>query len=93
MLAGELGADYVLFGEPERDGQRPRFEAVLERVGWWAQVLTIPCVGYAANLDEVAALAQTGADFVAVDETIWRDTHKLAAALGALSRRVAEPAR
>src|SRR5205085_2456873 len=41
MLAGELGADYVLFGEPEREGGRPRFEAVLERVEWWAQVLTI----------------------------------------------------
>ena len=93
MLAGELGADYVLFGEPERDGQRPRFEAVLERVGWWAQVLTIPCVGYAANLDEVEALAQAGADFVAVDETIWRDARNLAAALDALTLRVAEPAR
>jgi thiamine-phosphate pyrophosphorylase len=93
MLAGEFGADYVMFGEPDRDGQRPSVEAVLERVSWWADVLTIPCVGYAANLDEVAALAQAGADFVAVHETIWRDTHKLAAALDALNQRVAEPAR
>src|SRR5437868_13129968 len=38
MLAGELGADYVIFGEPDRDGQRPRFETVLERVEWWSEV-------------------------------------------------------
>ena len=38
MLAGESGADYVMFGEPDRDGHRPRFEAVLERVAWWAEV-------------------------------------------------------
>src|SRR3954471_11062141 len=60
MLAGELGADYVIFGEPDRAGQRPGFEAVLERVSWWAEVLTIPCVGYAASLDEAEALARTG---------------------------------
>ena len=66
---------------------------MLERVSWWAEVLTIPCVGYAANLDEVEALAQAGADFVAVDETVWRDTRTLASAIGALTQRVAEPAR
>ena len=49
MVAGESGADYVMFGEPDSDGRRPGFEAVLERVAWWAEVLTIPCVGYAAH--------------------------------------------
>jgi thiamine-phosphate pyrophosphorylase len=93
MLAAELGADYVMFGEPDRAGVRPSFVAVLERCSWWADVLTIPCVGYAANLDEVAALAAAGADFVAADATIWRDPRALAAALDALRERVAEPAR
>ncbi len=93
MLAAESGADYVMFGEPDREGRRPGFEAVQERVAWWSEVLTIPCVGYAANLDETAALAQAGADFVALDENIWRDARKLSAAVDALTRRVAEPAR
>ena len=44
-----------------------------ERVAWWAEVLTIPCVGYAASLDEVEALARAGADFVAIGESIWRE--------------------
>lgn len=93
MLAAESGADYVMFGEPDRAGHRPGFAAVLERVSWWAEVLTIPCVGYAANLDDVQALAAAGADFVAAGETIWRDPRMLAAAIDVLSERVAEPAR
>ena len=31
MTAGELGADYVLFGEPDAKGQRPSMEAIAER--------------------------------------------------------------
>src|SRR5947207_15047353 len=93
MLAAESGADYVMFGEPDRYGQRPGFEAVLERVSWWAETLTIPCVGYAASLDEVEALARAGADFVAIDDSIWRDTRTLASAIDALAQGVVEPAR
>jgi thiamine-phosphate pyrophosphorylase len=89
MFAGESGADYVMFGEADHDGHRPRFAAVLERVAWWAEVMTIPCVGYAAEPDEVAPLAQAGADFIALDASIWRG--HLRAAIDALTR-VAEPA-
>src|SRR5207302_8134253 len=38
MRAGEGGADYVLFGEPDRAGRRPSFDAVAERLAWWAEV-------------------------------------------------------
>jgi thiamine-phosphate pyrophosphorylase len=78
MLAGEAGADYVLFGEPDRTGRRPPFEVVVEHLTWWAELLELPCVGYAASLDEIVPLAQTGADFIAVGEWIW--THPLGAA-------------
>src|SRR2546423_9331114 len=70
MLAAESGADYVMFGEPDKDGRRPGFEAVLDRVGWWAEGLTIPCVAYAATLHEVRAPASAGADFVAIGANI-----------------------
>ena len=80
MLAGEAGADYVMFGEPDADGRRPSFDAILERVAWWTETLTIPCVGYAANLDEGEALAGAGADFIALGENIWRDARAVAAA-------------
>jgi thiamine-phosphate pyrophosphorylase len=71
MTAGERGADYVMFGEPESDGRRPAFAAVLDRVAWWAELFEVPCVGWAMNLDEVAALAAAGADFVAIGDAVW----------------------
>jgi thiamine-phosphate pyrophosphorylase len=71
MLAGEAGADYVMFGEPDRTGRRPSFEELLERLTWWAELLEIPCVGYAAGTDEVTPLSRTGADFIALGDWIW----------------------
>ncbi|MFT0862639.1 thiamine phosphate synthase, partial [Ancylobacter sp. G4_0304] len=68
MTAGELGADYVMFGEPDLAGRRPPFEATLERADWWAQLFELPCVAYARTLEEVEALVDVGADFVAVDD-------------------------
>ena len=70
MLAGEAGADYVMFGEPDAAQRRPSFAAILDRIAWWAELFEVPCVGYAANAEEVAPLAATGADFVALGEWV-----------------------
>jgi thiamine-phosphate pyrophosphorylase len=67
MLAAEKGADYVMFGEADAEGRRPGFDAIVERVAWWAELFEPPCVAFAADVDEVAALAAAGADFVAID--------------------------
>lgn len=85
MLAAEAGADYVMFGDPGKDGRRPGFDAVLDRVAWWAEVFQPPCVGFAADLHEVLPLAQAGADFIALGEFVFAsarpaDTVKAAAA-------------
>jgi thiamine-phosphate pyrophosphorylase len=71
MLAGEAGADYVMFGEPGRVGRRSNFEDVQERLIWWAELFEIPCVAFAAGDDEVAPLSRTGADFIALGEWLW----------------------
>ncbi len=81
MLAAESGADYVMFGEPDESNTRPSFDAILERVSWWAEVFQIPCVAYAASADEVAPLAQAGADFVAVGDFIFSDPRGVARAV------------
>jgi len=81
MLAGERGADYVLFGEPDAQGRRPSLDAIVERIAWWAEIFTTPCVGFAASLAEIAPLAAAGADFVAVGDFIWVDPRGPAAAL------------
>jgi thiamine-phosphate pyrophosphorylase len=88
MVAGERGADYVMFGEPDPVGRRPAFVAVLDRVAWWAQVFEIPCVGWAMNLDEVAALAGAGADFVAIADAVWTDPQGPGAAVVAAAARL-----
>jgi len=86
MLAGEANADYVMFGEPDRHGRRPPFAAVIERVNWWAEVFEVPCVGYAQNLDEVAALKQAGSDFIALGDWIWTRKETPAALIAAASK-------
>jgi len=73
MLAGESGADYVMFGEVGREGKTPPFPAVEERVKWWADLVEVPCVGYAGSIGEVAALVRAGADFVALGDWLWTD--------------------
>jgi thiamine-phosphate pyrophosphorylase len=81
MFVAEHGADYVLFGEPEENGERPSFDAITERIAWWAEVFEIPCVGYAASCDEIAPLVSAGADFVAVGDFIWTDARGVVAAV------------
>jgi thiamine-phosphate pyrophosphorylase len=88
MLAAERGADYVMFGEPDADGRRPSFDAVVERIEWWAEVFAVPCVGFAATFEEIATLSAAGADFVAAGDCIWNDARGAAAALNAAAGRL-----
>ena len=91
MLAGEADADYVMFGDPDRAGRRPPFAAVAERVAWWAELFEIPCVGYAASLDEVEPLVHAKADFVALGDWIWTQTEPAAAVIASAAERLALP--
>lgn len=94
MAAAEAGADYVMFGEP-LDGERPAFDAIEERVGWWAEVFEAPCVAFAASADEVEALVKAGADFIAIgnsfDDWVWRDPQGIAATITEAARRLHMP--
>jgi thiamine-phosphate pyrophosphorylase len=81
MTAGEAGADYVLFGEPDAHGQRPSIDAISERLQWWAELFEPPCVGFAASIAEAGEFAAAGADFVLVGDFIWADPRGAAAAL------------
>jgi thiamine-phosphate pyrophosphorylase len=91
MLAAETGADYVMFGDPDRRGHRPPFETIEERIMWWAELVEIPCIGYAAQADEVRPLARAGADFVALGDWIWTDPNGAAAAVASAAKSLAEP--
>jgi thiamine-phosphate pyrophosphorylase len=88
MEAAEAGADYVMFGEPDAAGRRPSFDAVIDRVEWWAEVFEIPCVAYAARLEEISTLAGAGADFIAVGEAVFDDPRGISAALADAAARL-----
>jgi thiamine-phosphate pyrophosphorylase len=71
MIAGELGADYVMFGEPSRSGPNTELRSLTERVGWWSEIFETACVAYADTIAAAGALADAGADFVALGQAIW----------------------
>ena len=83
MSAAEGGADYVMFGEPDEQGERPGFEAVLERVTWWAEVFESPCVAYAGSLEEIVRLVDAGADFIALGDWLWNDPQNITRTIAA----------
>jgi thiamine-phosphate pyrophosphorylase len=88
MTAGEAGADYVMFGDPDEAGNRVSFDAIIDRVGWWAEVFEVPCVAYAARLEEIDALAAAGADFVAIGAAAFDDPRGLKTALAEAAARL-----
>ncbi len=90
MSAGEAGADYVLFGEPDARAQRPSPEAIAERLQWWAELFEPPCIGYAGSREEAHEFAAAGADFVLVGDFIWADPRGPAAALSEIEQAIAQ---
>ncbi len=91
MLAAELGADYVMFGEPDAAGKRPSFEAIVERVAWWAEIFEIPCVAFAETADQASALARAGADFIALSDAVWSDPERVETVITEAAARISAP--
>lgn len=80
MTAGEQNVDYVLFGDPGKAGEVPA-DAVAERLAWWAEIFTTPCVGQVDQLQHLAPLASTDADFIAFGGFVWTHPEGPAAAI------------
>ena len=74
MEAGEAGADYVAFGAfyPSETKDPPEM-AGLDILEWWQALMEIPCVAIGGITTENGeALAQAGADFLAVANGVWK---------------------
>ncbi|EGP10077.1 thiamin-phosphate pyrophosphorylase [Bradyrhizobiaceae bacterium SG-6C] len=89
MVAGEAGADYVLFGEPDANGERPSADAICERLDWWAELFEPPCVAFATAVEEAGLFAAAGADFVLLGNFIWQDSRGAKTALIEAGKAVA----
>ncbi len=72
MEAGEIGADYVLFGRPHGDTHDEPHPRALDLAEWWSELMEVPAVVVAGRaLDSAAEAAATGAAFVALHNAIW----------------------
>ena len=91
MEVAEAGADYVLFGlidRPEEPGAHPK---TLDLVEWWMPLFEPPCVALAgSDLASVTAIAEAGADFVALRDAVWADPRGPRVAVGEAERLLAE---
>jgi thiamine-phosphate pyrophosphorylase len=70
MLAGEAGADYLLFG----DLDRPLAEQgpAVEQAKWWSEVFVVPAaLAGRIEVEEVALVARA-VDFLAVRDPVWQ---------------------
>jgi len=85
MTLGEAGVDYLLFGEPRRDGSLPSLDSVAERAAWWAEIFETPCVAFAPSLETIETLAATQAEFIALGDAVWNHPDGPAAAVKAAS--------
>ncbi len=73
MQAGEDGADYVAFGAfHPTTTKEAKHQADPEILKWWQTFFELPCVAIGGITSEKCkALAEAGADFVAVCGAVW----------------------
>lgn len=91
MEAAEQGADYVAFGAfydtPTKDAPT---RADPEILSIWQESMEAPCVAIGGiTVEHAAALAEAGADFLAVCSGVWRHAEGPAAAVAAFNRETA----
>jgi thiamine-phosphate pyrophosphorylase len=90
MVAGDAGADYIAFGDPER----PPAAELGELIAWWSGLFVLPClVESDASLTDCRTLARAGADFIGVAALVWQDPRGPAAGVADLRRVITADAR
>lgn len=73
LALGELQPDYLFFGRFGYDTEPAPHRRNLALGQWWAEMVEIPCIVMAGNdIASIAAVADTGAEFVAVSAAIWQ---------------------
>ncbi len=91
MEAAEAGADYIFFGQIDRPEEPEAHPKTLDFADWWVPLFEPPCVVMAgSSLDSIEEIAETGADFVAVRDCIWRDPRGARKAIEDAETRLAE---
>lgn len=87
MDAAEKGADYVAFGAFfPTETKDPKTQADPELLRWWQEFMIVPCVAIGGiTIENAKALAEAGADFLAVVAGVWDHPQGPAAAVKAFN--------
>ena len=71
---GEVQPDYIFFGKIGGDIKPEAHPKNLALAEWWASMVEIPCIVLGATDPESAlAVAEAGAEFVALDKAVFAD--------------------
>ena len=71
---GELQPDYLFFGKFHGDIKPEAHPKNLALAEWWASMVEIPCIVLGGTDPQSAlAVAETGAEFVALDKAVFAD--------------------
>ncbi|WP_243457162.1 thiamine phosphate synthase [Parasphingorhabdus cellanae] len=75
MEAGEGGANYVAFGAFfPTETKETHYQPEVDLLRWWSAIMEIPCVAIGGiTPDNCQPLVDTGADFLAVSGSVWKD--------------------
>jgi thiamine-phosphate pyrophosphorylase len=91
MSGGADGADYVAFGAffPTGTKADASVEAEPEILGWWSEIMELPCVAIGGITPaNCAPLVQAGADFLAVVSAVWNHAEGPAAGVRAMNAAI-----
>lgn len=71
---GDIQPDYIFFGKIGGDIKPEAHPKNLALAEWWASMVEIPCIVLGgSDPDSALAVAETGAEFVALDKAVFAD--------------------
>lgn len=90
---GEARPDYIFFGKLEGDIKPEPHPKNLALGEWWAQMIEIPCVVMGGqDAGGVLAVAETGAEFVALRSAVFADPAQAAQVVAGINALLDEKA-
>ncbi|OHV75433.1 thiamine phosphate synthase [Ensifer sp. LCM 4579] len=90
---GELRPDYVFFGRTDGDIKPEAHPKNLALAEWWASMIEIPCVVMGgADPQSALAVAETGAEFVALRRAVFADPVQAPSVVAAVNALLDEKA-
>lgn len=90
---GEAQPDYIFFGKLDGDIKPEAHSKNLALAEWWADMIEIPCIVMGGtDLSSAVAVAETGAEFVAMRLAVFADASKASMAVAEINAALDEKA-